>query len=132
MSHAVAAPAAGRDAFWRDAALLVLALLAVHALNLAVHRDLWVQDGPLRRVLRDAPNRALAGAAPERLPVSGQTAGVASGWSPALRRSLTSQGEQAFRLFTLLSTVAATFGTLGARATPRRSGRPGAGRHLCS
>ena len=125
MMSPVAAPAAGRDAFWRDAALLVLALLAVHALNLAVHRDLWVQDeARYGEVLREMLESGrwlvphLNGFPyPDKPPVYF--------WLVAALGALTSQGELAFRLFTLLSTVAATFGTwvLGRRLAGPAAGR---------
>ena len=38
----IATPADRPGQCWRDAALLALALLAVHALTLGVHRELWV------------------------------------------------------------------------------------------
>lgn len=125
MMSPVAAPAAGRDAFWRDAALLVLALLAVHALNLAVHRDLWVQDeARYGEVLREMLESGrwlvphLNGFPyPDKPPVYF--------WLVAALGALTGQGELAFRLFTLLSTVAATFGTwvLGRRLAGPAAGR---------
>lgn len=121
----IATPADRPGQCWRDAALLALALLAVHALTLGVHRELWVQDeARYGEVLREMLESGrwlvphLNGFPyPDKPPVYF--------WLVAALGALTGQGELAFRLFTLLSTVAAAFGTwtLGRRLAGPAAGR---------
>lgn len=122
---AAAAFAAPADRRWRDALLLAVALLAVHGLDLAVHREIWVQDeARYGEVLREMLESGrwlvphLNGFPyPDKPPVYF--------WLVALLGGLTGQGELAFRLFTVLSTVVATFGTW---TLARRLAGPVAGR----
>ncbi|PWV58916.1 ArnT family glycosyltransferase [Plasticicumulans acidivorans] len=109
---------------WLDLLIVLGALLALHALPLLVHRELWVQDearyGEVLREMLESGRWLVphlnGHPYPDKPPLYF--------WGVAMLGGLVGQGELAFRLFSLLSTLLATLGTwtLGRRLYGARAG----------